>query len=373
LKDVKFIETLTPLARMEFNFRQRSRNALDVRVKLAGAVIILFLFYLWNQAITAPVDPFVEVQRSKAGPAESVCKNNYVTTSYEKQALAAINTRETWGKEMFQWEPKKLNPRNAFMVSERMHSEPNLNNPSRQYRAIRGGNFPMFMYSVSSGERFYAESNYERFDYMGPTAFRCPEVKIIDPEHGQDEKRVCWVDDAFQKEGCVIFSVGSENNFQFEEQMAKITKCQIHTFDCTVKTPMIPEQIRDRVTFHKLCLAETNHISEEGLEFATYGELLKRAKLSAGEAPLYYKIDVEGWEWTSLLNMIASGEPLPVQIQIEVHYSLLPWSYGELSAREILAYFNRMYYQGGYVLAERHDIASHYFCTEILLVKVACW
>jgi hypothetical protein len=38
-----------------------------------------------------------------------------------------------------------------------------------------------------------------------------------------------------KEEECVIYSIGSDDSWGFEEDMAKRTKCRIETFDCTVR------------------------------------------------------------------------------------------------------------------------------------------
>jgi hypothetical protein len=38
--------------------------------------------------------------------------------------------------------------------------------------------------------------------------------------------------------------------------MWEVTNCRIETFDCTVD-PEMPERIKDRTRFHKICIGET--------------------------------------------------------------------------------------------------------------------
>jgi hypothetical protein len=56
---------------------------------------------------------------------------------------------------------------------------------------------------------------------------------------GDEEKRVCWTPE-FEQDDCVVFSLGSNNQWTFEENVVKETKCKIHTFDCTVFDPRPP-------------------------------------------------------------------------------------------------------------------------------------
>ena len=53
------------------------------------------------------------------------------------------------------------------------------------------------------------------------------------------------------KEPCIVYSLGSANNYQFEEALLDINpKCQIFTFDPTIE-PKIPVKLQDKLTFYK--------------------------------------------------------------------------------------------------------------------------
>ena len=48
--------------------------------------------------------------------------------------------------------------------------------------------------------------------------------------------------------------VGSADHFDFEEDAYRETSCTIHTFDCTAKGTGLPENLKDRIHFHKICM-----------------------------------------------------------------------------------------------------------------------
>ena len=87
---------------------------------------------------------------------------------------------------------------------------------------------------------------------------------------------------------CVIMSIGSNNDFSFEESMHATfdSLCTIHTFDHTVKDPTPPEYVH----YHALGLGQHRVEKLRPLsslvELATGGNALARVEV--------LKIDVEG-------------------------------------------------------------------------------
>ena len=43
-----------------------------------------------------------------------------------------------------------------------------------------------------------------------------------------------------QRAQCVVISIGSNGEWEFEEDIVKRTRCTVHTFDCTVPTSAAP-------------------------------------------------------------------------------------------------------------------------------------
>jgi len=58
-----------------------------------------------------------------------------------------------------------------------------------------------------------------------------------------------------------------------QEDAYKSTTCTIHTFDCTIETGNMPAHIRDRVTFHKICMGSSENNSE-GKVFMNLKEIM---------------------------------------------------------------------------------------------------
>ena len=119
------------------------------------------------------------------------------------------------------------------------------------------------------------------------------------------------------------------------------TSCSIETFDCTVGPDVsVPSHLADRVRLHRECIGPTTHIDVRGLAFVDWPTLLQRAGLTGGRAPVFTKLDIEGFEYSVLSSMVAamtrdaanggggprSAAQLPLQIAFELHFRTNPGS-----------------------------------------------
>lgn len=106
--------------------------------------------------------------------------------------------------------------------------------------------------------------------------------------------------DMVPKEGCLVYSLGSNGNFDFENAVhERYPQCEIHTFD------QLDFRAPDFVRFHRVRFGPDRTISQVQEEL---GHKDKRIAL--------FKIDIEGAEW-SLLQDIFS--PSFDQIEMEIH------------------------------------------------------
>lgn len=208
---------------------------------------------------------------------------------------------------------------------------------------------------------------WKRYDLMGPLA-QCP--SIVSYGYGDEEKRFCLNKQKLEADpGCVVFSLGSNNQWGFEEAMVSATKCRIHTFDCTVEG-RIPSHVTDRVTFHKLCLGPPSKTTPEA-KFVTFQQMLEIAGV---RHVTLLKMDIEGFEFEALQEMLRSVE-MPEQMAIEFHYATPFKAYfhgRDLTPSEMYAFFNDMFFRGGYLVADRRKNDGCPHCEEVLLVKATC-
>jgi hypothetical protein len=220
--------------------------------------------------------------------------------------------------------------------------------------------------------------DHERFDLMGPVVAKCKDFRILG--RGDEQKRLCFPKTELPGD-CVVFSIGGANQWKFEEEIAKITPCHIHTFDCTVAKPYPPDSIKKRVTFHKLCLGSKTFTNSQGEKFTDLTGLVAAAKVNRID---FLKCDIEGFEYMALETIIESSRQefkssgkliFPNVISLEIHYISqmdIDWRGRDKSPGEIFAFFNYLFFRGGYIMVDRNDNPFCPHCSEIVLVKAIC-
>jgi hypothetical protein len=225
--------------------------------------------------------------------------------------------------------------------------------------------------------------NHERFDLMGPVVFPCKlasyGARVSQTTHRTREdqmKRLCHTLE-FERPGCSVFSIGSDNQWAFERDIAARTPCDIYVFDCTLDVH-IPPELQSRVRFFKVCLAlEAFTDPGTGRVFKTWQDLYALAQVSRASL---LKFNIEGLEWQVLAGIVHSAasapDLFPEQIAVELHTLTqmreLSWHGRDKSPGEIFSLLNFLFYRGGYVLADRRDDLDCRHCSELVLVKALC-
>lgn len=262
----------------------------------------------------------------------------------------------------------------------------------------------------------YAESMYlhthDRFFSFEPLATCRSTAEIGRSNHTKlgkfddDSKTVCGLDDigdgtelsVFQQPGCVIYSIGSNNEFGFEEDLLQRTQCEIHTFDCTGPISRFTNKPNHpRSHFHHMCLSHEYVAAPPRCqgrqvcgEMMTLAQL--QAKLNHTTAPALLKIDVEGFEIPLFRSWWAGTEKarMPTQMLVEIHYftfehfathiqnkymkqhnpdtSSNPKKLIQNAAELVL--LNLMLMEMGYIVVvkENNPLCAH--CIEVVLVRV---
>ena len=241
----------------------------------------------------------------------------------------------------------------------------------RFYEAIRqrADWSPLQIFEFRDNDRW--ADDWKRFEAMGPV-IQCPPNILESFGEGDGEKRVCG---SIKKDDCVVISVGSNNEWDFElDLIAKYPQCKVYTFDCYYSTAQVPNKIKEQVTFYPICLGVKDTIID-GREFMTWGSVAKKLELK--KPPSALKMDIEGFEWTTIPAIIKSNLMVPESFSFELHFRTDPekfrntllWSTRYRTDPEI-GLFMELLYSLGYVLVDRHDNQICGYCTEIVISKL---
>eukprot|EP00980_Cylindrotheca_fusiformis_P001182 scaffold323_cov93-Cylindrotheca_fusiformis.AAC.4 len=147
---------------------------------------------------------------------------------------------------------------------------------------------------------------------------------------GDGPKFVCGADTIAAKsktpEGCLVYSVGSNNKIDFEVAVDHVMGCETHTFDPTLAKPFKGGKY---ATFHPWGIG----IDGEEAEFRNKTWVSKGIEtimneLGHSDRTLdILKIDCEGCEYQAmpvLFDAIAAGRVKVNQVQVELHGTLYP-------------------------------------------------
>ena len=158
---------------------------------------------------------------------------------------------------------------------------------------------------------------------------------------GGGNKRVGYGPTVLDQSGCIIYSVGSNMNFKFEEAMHRRSKCEIHTFDCTVKSDAKSKSgyllsHSRRFYFHHICIGDPSLVTLHNHDGTFQGSLKSLGtimqQLGHDKVDLL-KMDIEDSEYAVFRDMFASFEDarlgvgpssgmhlgFPLQLSFELH------------------------------------------------------
>eukprot|EP00980_Cylindrotheca_fusiformis_P001180 scaffold323_cov93-Cylindrotheca_fusiformis.AAC.2 len=162
-----------------------------------------------------------------------------------------------------------------------------------------------------------------------------PEAVCFDEERFGSEERfrafsdgpkfVCGVDVIAAKsktpEGCLIYSVGSNNKIEFEVAVKNFMGCETHTFDPTLAKPFKGDEY---ATFHPWGIGiDGEENKHKSFKWVSKGIETIMNELGHSNRTLdILKIDCEGCEYQAmpiLFDAIAAGRVKVNQIQVELH------------------------------------------------------
>jgi Methyltransferase domain len=185
-------------------------------------------------------------------------------------------------------------------------------------------------------------TKWNRFVFGFPALSRCREEEnvCLGGPCGSDESKItCGA--RYLNHSCVVYSIGGNNQWQFEQDVLAHTNCEVHTFDCTGSIDRFDGQPTG-VNFHHVCLGTNNleapsNCTGKGKCGETWTLEKIQSQLQHDRIDLL-KADIEGYEWSLLESWWdqhqleqndSSGKVvvLPNQIMMEVHYKT---QFGEL-------------------------------------------
>ena len=220
----------------------------------------------------------------------------------------------------------------------------------------------------------WRKEGHTRFD-TAPAPVACAPLSRF-PADGKDGGK--WLCNLPSLTGaCVIYSLGSNGQYEFEHEMIFNTPCEIHTFDCT-HDPVVA--LHPRITYHKICLGDD---SADG----RYRSLSSIAASLGHTHISLLKMDIEGFEYAvveSLFRQSASAAHLlPSQISFELHYRTAApvawtdsgtWPLIEqqaLSAGDMSLLWVQLA-DLGYVVVSREDNFKCIWCSEFTILRAFC-
>ena len=202
--------------------------------------------------------------------------------------------------------------------------------------------------------------------YIAPlhSLLPCPSLSIYgrSDREGDTGKWLCEGDALLDADECRVYSLGSNNQFDFEEAiLAQFSNCTVFTFDCTSSPPRtaIP-----RLHFEKACVGDRDEIIE-GRQYRTLQSLMKA---NGHRSVSLLKMDIETYEFDVFRGLLADpfNSELPYQMSFETHYVHL----FALPAVHITL-FDQLYY-AGYRVVSHENNANCKSCNEWTVVRVYC-
>lgn len=232
----------------------------------------------------------------------------------------------------------------------------------------------------------YSKHDHARF-FPFNEMMHCKDLQCVGGICSQDRsKYACGMNYLSQLDNCAIYSIGSQDSWEFELDLLKRTNCQIHTFDCTGRRERFHVPEHENLHFHHICLGAQklpglgdDHPSCN-IRTAMCGPMwtLRDMQQHLGHDKIdLLKLDIEGWEWP-IFDIPSTDASMPMEVLIEVHYGG-PWrgtkgvihSNGTSSAKDLVRLQSHLLGLG-YVVIHRDDNRSCKHCTELTLMRVAC-
>lgn len=219
-----------------------------------------------------------------------------------------------------------------------------------------------------------------KYDVFGPIMPKCKALESYGD--GDSKKGACGLlprssSSSSARAPCQIISLGSNNEWSFEEAIVRTTACRIYTLDCTLESRgglHVPAHLKSRVSGHPLCIGANDVKSPSGEQFLTWTSILRELKITA--TVTYLKMDIEGSEWSTLKSIVDSQYFVPMQIAVEFHQTTIDvqsfpaWSGTYVWSAQELLDFSEWLVGKGYYVIDRRDNPWGNCCSEFLISRM---
>lgn len=191
------------------------------------------------------------------------------------------------------------------------------------------------------------------WDFFPPN-YNCPLKERFGRQArvGDGGKWVCGVETLLQRQGCMVYSFGSNGDTDFEEAVLATTNCEVHVFDPTLGQEAFEKVSQQpKIHFHPVGLGPNDEQVQMKDDTMTMGNkkgytmdvlTLQTIMQSLNHKWIdVLKIDIEGFEYGVLQQLMkTSKSQLPVtQLLVEFHY----WDHVQRTLpQDILATFKAL-------------------------------
>lgn len=236
----------------------------------------------------------------------------------------------------------------------------------------------------SNGEHTHVR--FEAFEEFGSCKYDC-----VGGECSADRSKIICGLSSLNDDKCVVYSVGSNDMWEFENEILQKTPCEVHTFDCTGPRSRFAVPKHDRLHFHHICLGADPaptpvDVGPDPKNSTVYGEIMTlhqiQKMLNHNRIDLL-KFDIEGYEWPLIESWPLLSDPasrdyvLPYQIVFELHYytimkdlalnHIAPFKF-ETDMVRLASRLIKLGY--GTIVRDNNRFCKH--CTELTSIRFRC-
>jgi len=128
---------------------------------------------------------------------------------------------------------------------------------------------------------------------------------------------MCLADPYVPKSPCLIYSFGINNDFSFDDAVAATYNCTVRSFDPSMQANT--HRRSANVWFYKIGIGGKDEVNHKNWPLKTLKSLLNMFN-ETDRTIDYLKMDVEGSEWATIVNIHKSGVLSKVrQFALEIH------------------------------------------------------